>query len=220
MATRKRAVNAEQKEARKRTILQAGYDMFADLDYDDVNVASVARRSGIAKGTVYLYFNTKEELFLELCRDAFLRWYGAMEEGLKEERKPVSIPRVVALFADTLEADPEFLRLLAILHSRLEQNVEAETLLAFRRDIRDGAVRLGNAMEEHLDFVNRGEGAVLVIRIQALIIGLQHMAAPPADIASDLDSGDLEIFNINLGSALKETLTVLMMGLKARMRKP
>ena len=38
--------------------------MFLQTNYEAVTIAAVAQESGLAKGTVYLYFKTKEELFL------------------------------------------------------------------------------------------------------------------------------------------------------------
>jgi AcrR family transcriptional regulator len=46
-------------------------------------MAEVARRAGLAKGTVYLYHATKESLFLQLVIEALTRWFAEVEAALR-----------------------------------------------------------------------------------------------------------------------------------------
>lgn len=50
-------------EWRHREILQAARRIFARLSYAATNVEEIAKEAGMAKGTVYLYFKSKEEIF-------------------------------------------------------------------------------------------------------------------------------------------------------------
>ena len=52
----------ERVEARERDIVAAAGDLFAQRDFDDVTVGEIARRAGVAEGTVYLYFESKAAL--------------------------------------------------------------------------------------------------------------------------------------------------------------
>ena len=51
------------KEARPTEILEAGFREFAEKGFDRARLDSVAARAGVAKGTIYLYFDSKEALF-------------------------------------------------------------------------------------------------------------------------------------------------------------
>lgn len=51
---------------RKEEILEAALDIFAEKGYFNSRVAEIVEEVGIAKGTFYLYFNSKKELFLEM----------------------------------------------------------------------------------------------------------------------------------------------------------
>ena len=59
------ARSAERREA----ILAAALDEFAERGFESARIDDVAKRAGIAKGTVYLYFRDKEALFQELLRE-------------------------------------------------------------------------------------------------------------------------------------------------------
>ena len=57
------------KEARPGEILAAAIEAFAEHGFAGATVEDIARRAGVAKGTVYLYFQTKDELFEALVRE-------------------------------------------------------------------------------------------------------------------------------------------------------
>lgn len=57
-----------QKEARYNTIIDAGFQEFALQGFTAAKLDDVAERAGIGKGTIYLYFDSKESLFQEVVR--------------------------------------------------------------------------------------------------------------------------------------------------------
>ncbi|MBV9076124.1 MAG: TetR/AcrR family transcriptional regulator [Methylobacteriaceae bacterium] len=59
------------KDARPSEIAAAALAVFAEKGFAAARLEDVAARAGVAKGTVYLYFSTKEALFEAVVRDAF-----------------------------------------------------------------------------------------------------------------------------------------------------
>ncbi|QLF71605.1 TetR/AcrR family transcriptional regulator (plasmid) [Peteryoungia desertarenae] len=57
------------KDARPSEILEAGLALFAERGFAATRLDDVAKRAGIAKGTVYLYFSSKESLFEAALKD-------------------------------------------------------------------------------------------------------------------------------------------------------
>jgi AcrR family transcriptional regulator len=55
---------------RRQAILDAALTVFADRGYEAARLDDVAARAGVAKGTLYLYFEDKEALFEALVRGA------------------------------------------------------------------------------------------------------------------------------------------------------
>ena len=64
-----RAAKAEP-QARRQAILEAALHVFAEHGFEAARLDDVAARAGVAKGTLYLYFKSKEALFEALIRDA------------------------------------------------------------------------------------------------------------------------------------------------------
>ena len=62
----------QQKEARRVAIIEAALEEFTSQGFTATKLEDVAVRAGIGKGTIYLYFNSKEELFEEVVRRTLL----------------------------------------------------------------------------------------------------------------------------------------------------
>ena len=73
-----RPVAARQAE-RRETILAAALDEFSARGFAATRLDDIARRAGVAKGTIYLYFRDKESLFQELVRTMLSPVVGKLE---------------------------------------------------------------------------------------------------------------------------------------------
>jgi len=67
-------------ETRSAAILAAALDEFTARGYEGARLDDIARRAGIAKGTIYLYFADKESLFQELVRSMVSPVLDALEK--------------------------------------------------------------------------------------------------------------------------------------------
>src|ERR1043165_6465765 len=67
-------------EARRAAILSAALEEFTARGYEGARLDDVAKRAGIAKGTIYLYFADKETLFQELVRSMVHPVLGMLEK--------------------------------------------------------------------------------------------------------------------------------------------
>jgi AcrR family transcriptional regulator len=58
-----KGIRAARKEARPSEILEAAFEEFAIRGYSATNVEHIAARAGVTKGTIYFYFQSKEDVF-------------------------------------------------------------------------------------------------------------------------------------------------------------
>jgi AcrR family transcriptional regulator len=78
----------ELKLHRQEEILAAAFEVFAAHGYEAARIDDVARQAGIAKGTIYLYFRDKEQLFRAMVRSLVQKRFDAMAgsfQGTGEE---------------------------------------------------------------------------------------------------------------------------------------
>jgi AcrR family transcriptional regulator len=85
--------------AKRQAILDAALDEFSARGFAAARMDDVAERAGVAKGTIYLYFEDKEALFQELVRTSLVPIVGGLKipEGVE-----VSVRVLLEAFADTL----------------------------------------------------------------------------------------------------------------------
>lgn len=78
---------------RRHRILAAAKELFSQAAFDSVQMDAIARTAGIGKPTLYRYFASKEELFLEVFKEALRELERQVEAALAEETSP---PRLLA----------------------------------------------------------------------------------------------------------------------------
>jgi AcrR family transcriptional regulator len=93
-------VRAARQAERRDAILAAALDEFAASGFAATRLDDVARRAGVAKGTIYLYFRDKESLFQELVRTMLSPMVGAIETERLADRPVRDVAEmIVELFA-------------------------------------------------------------------------------------------------------------------------
>src|ERR1700712_5314174 len=69
------AKRERRKDARPGELLAAALDLFVEKGFAATRAEEVAKRAGVSKGTLFLYFTSKEELFKAVVRDSISAQY-------------------------------------------------------------------------------------------------------------------------------------------------
>src|SRR3989337_1236907 len=89
-------------------IIEAAVRVFARKGYYNSRVSDIAREAGVAAGTIYLYFKTKDDILVTLFRDKMAEFVGALRKAIADEPDAASkVRRLVALHFRMLEESPE-----------------------------------------------------------------------------------------------------------------
>lgn len=89
---------ARRKEARPQELLAAALDLFVERGYAATRLDDVAARAGVSKGTLYLYFSNKEELFKTVVRENVLPLIGEAELAIvQHEGSSIELLREIIL---------------------------------------------------------------------------------------------------------------------------
>lgn len=68
------------KEARPQELLDAALDLFVERGFAATRLDDIAKRAGVSKGTLYLYYESKEELFKAVVRNTVIPLIGGAEQ--------------------------------------------------------------------------------------------------------------------------------------------
>ncbi len=217
MVIRQRAIQAEDKQERHHAILDAAERLLLRAPDRVANVAEVADEAGLAKGTVYLYFPSKEELLLAVHERNIDAFFTALIERMQSDT-PAAIDDVLVLTHRHMVEPPLFLPLAARCFGLMGQSVAPEAGQEFKRRM---AVRLqsaGAGLERHFPELGTGRGVALLHYSYALIIGLWQMspAAQGGASACALAEAALPGFNYSFPDELDRALRALWEGTVGR----
>ena len=102
------------RELRREQILKIASELFSEKSYHDVTVDEIAGAVGVAKGTIYLYFRSKERLYLEILEDSFEAIESLLEKEIaKSDSAPVKLKKVLRLIFEFYQMNLDVLRILS-----------------------------------------------------------------------------------------------------------
>lgn len=207
-----RARKTEDKEERRRSILRTAHEVWrASNNHAAFNMSDVAEGAGLAKGTLYLYFPTKEALLLALLQEALGSWLDVVDDRL--DAGGAWTPRRVAhMLAEELAARPMLTHLLSLMSAILEQNTPAGSVLGFKEFLRGRVLVTGARIEKRLPLLGSGQGAKLLLYCHALVTGLDQMARPAPAVQEVLKRPEMAVFRVDFTRDLQEALLALLVG--------
>jgi len=102
------------KAGRKEEIIESAAKLFSQKSYHDVTMDDIAEKVGVAKGTIYLYFDSKEKLYLEILEETYEEIESILEkETAKSDPAPVKLKKVLALIFKFYLQNLDVLRILS-----------------------------------------------------------------------------------------------------------
>jgi len=178
----KRARTQDEKYFRRVQILESAELLFQEVGYESFSMANLAKTAGVVKGTLYLYFRTREEVFLTLYNQSLARW---SEVFLSRLKSAMSDHDYACALYETAMADGSFVPLLARLEHVIEHNVSIEKLVESKRSFIQRIGFITNATESAIS-LNQTQAAEVVRTMGVLLVG-----ATRADQAPNLDGEEI-----------------------------
>ena len=118
-------------EARKDEILNACAALYETKGFNEITLKEIGAATTLTRTGIYLYFQTKEEIFLELLAKEYDGWAAEMR-AVMAEKPAMTRGEVAAVLARTLTDHPRLLRLLSMNLYEMEANSRPERLTAFK----------------------------------------------------------------------------------------
>jgi AcrR family transcriptional regulator len=186
-----RARDDQAKHSRRHQLLAAAAARLDAAGYAATTMAEIAAAAGLAKGTTYLYFRSKEALFLGLLLEDLEEWSGRVVAELAGAGEGEPRDRPSRALAASLGRRPRLVRLLALCHPVLLGGAGADAVDAFRgrrRALLESAAAGLDAAPDGLG----GEGLGTLSDLFALAVGLAELGdarAPERGFEMELAAG-------------------------------
>jgi AcrR family transcriptional regulator len=210
----RRARGDDQKALRREAIVEVARKLFERKDFEALSMDEIARRARLAKGTLYLYFRTKEELFLEIHRADYAAWFAEFRDWLETlGSAPRATPRALAgWIVGSFRRHERFLRILPLLGPVLERNLSFEAALGFKRALL-GEMEGAAAQLARLLGVSPASAVSLLMRLHALVLGATVQCAAPPVLEAFLEKDErFAPFREDFETVLRELVETYLRG--------
>ena len=182
VAINQRARSEEQKTLRRNAVLKVAELYFLEVGYEAFSMSHLAKKAGVAKGTLYLYFETREEIFLTLYEQSLIRWSQIFINDLPVSMSSKSYAQKLY---STAMADGTFLPLLIRLEHIIEHNVAIPRLISSKQIFIDQVDAIAEVTSIALT-LNKPQAIEVVKTMGVLLIG-----ATQGDQGPSLDNEEL-----------------------------
>jgi len=206
-----RAIGPEEKTERRSVILRAAEDLLHATPGGGITVEDLARRAGLAKGTVYLYFRTREEVLLQVHLERLQGLFDALQQDLATPQANVGYGAVRATLR-YLRTHPEFLPLATNCRGMLEANTSTQAALEFKLALGARLVAIGARIEALYPGMRKGDGMALLMSAYALMLGLWQLTDPPACLREAMQRPEMSMFRVDFEKQLAAALLALWAG--------
>ena len=140
-------------EKRRKEIFEAALNVFSEKGFDKTTLDEVADKVGISKPAIYLYFNSKEDLFFSMIYDRVKDIEYELNEIIKMEDH--AIKKIEALIVFKIKFYKKNLRFFKILHNMEFEiiNLKSATKLKkkFLKRYKDYINKISNLMQQCID---------------------------------------------------------------------
>ncbi|MBB4683157.1 TetR/AcrR family transcriptional regulator [Amycolatopsis jiangsuensis] len=221
MVTFQRARSDEQREIRRQAILDTTAAMIAEMPVKQVSLNELSRRVGLAKSNVLRYFESREEILLELLDRAWRRWTADLRGQPADRPAPGTPARrraddLAALLTQSLVERPLLCELLSAQVGVLEYNVSPAVVAHYKKSSLGNLRELATLVRERLPEL--GEDAEGFCGQTIIVIGAIWTHAHPSESMRAAYQADdtLTAHCVTFGRDLQDLLTTLLTGALAR----
>lgn len=219
--TFQRARSEEQREIRRRAILDTTAAMLDEMPVADVTLNELSRRVGLAKSNVLRYFESREAVLLELLDTSMADWLDELADELATGVTPaapmdVRARQVAEIFSRTLAPRTVLCDLIGAQGGVLERNVSVDVVKQHKRSSLSKLVTTVDVLRHHLPEL--GDDAPQLCLMILLSAGAlkTYVPPPPSVLAAYGDEPELGMFNLKLDEALRMSVSSLLLGVLPR----
>ena len=207
-----RARRPEHKEQRREAILAAAKALATRDGVRAVNLGDIAAEVGVHKSALLRYFETREEIYLQLTSDCWLDWIEALRAELPgAPRTPAGVSAVVT---STLVDRPLFCDLLTHAPLNLERNVSLDAVRAYKTSAMERVDIVSELLGEAVSSLGKTGGRKAVAAITAFAAAFWQVSHPPETLARFYEEApEFGHTVMDFAGRLEELTTAVLTGL-------
>jgi len=219
-----RARSPEQRETRRRAILDAAAAMMAEMPVADISLRELSRRVGLAKSNVLRYFESREEVLLELLDSGWTEWLAALARelqalpalpaglGADSAETKQRVDAIAEAMARSLADRPLLCELASVTANMLERNVSVPAARRFKIAAMNSMAVLQKLLRDHLPGLDEASAEQFTAASSVMVAGLWPLANPPSTVVAAYEDPTLAAARVGFEDGLRAFLTAQLTG--------
>ena len=122
----------ERTSARKEEIVKACEHLYQTRSFREINLKEIGKVTSFTRTSIYNYFQTKEEIFLELLKREYELWIEELQQII-EGNETLSKKDFAGQIAKSLEHREQLLKIMSMNMYDMEENSRLENLVDFKK---------------------------------------------------------------------------------------
>ncbi|MFD3943419.1 TetR family transcriptional regulator [Streptomyces sp. NPDC058579] len=219
MTNFQRARSDEQREMRRRAILDTAAAMLTEMPVNQLSLNELSRRVGLAKSNVLRYFESREAILLELLDVALRAWLEKLDTELDvgvDDGAPADAraTQVADTIAGSLAEQPVLCDLVSAQAAVLERNVSPQIAAQYKHAALASVATMAALVRRHLPELDEA-AAFRFVAAAVMVTGAVWTHARPsaAMLAAYAADPQLAAMRMDFTPTLRDVLDVLLAGL-------
>ena len=207
------ALSEEERFSRRVALLEAALHLYREQGTLPT-VSNIAKAAGVSKGAVYMWFWSKDEIFVALLEAAFLELIARLLPVIESlDPRPGFAPDSFATqYARLLAEVPHVVWLSSVLNNMLKENLPIESFSRLDRNVGAGLSKAGALLEQRFGCLMRSKGTDLLLHTWTLTIGLWVMMDIPDEMKKVLKDPAMATFRNGFHTEVKTAVAQLWRG--------
>ncbi|NHN29305.1 TetR family transcriptional regulator [Paenibacillus agricola] len=197
---KRRAMTDRAKADKAQSIVSVAYDLYKEQPFEAIKMSDIAKVAGVSKGTLFLYYKTKESLFMEIIFQEYEKRFARFEDMLLP-LETITLESFKILFLHEMESildqDSVFVRLVAIKSTVLEKNVDYDTMVKVSIGLFTLLGKIVQLLTNRLPVLTAESYFELLQAQNAIIIGYANAASLPVAMHQVLGDHKLDGYRVN-----------------------
>ncbi len=144
--------SAELTKERENEIINACVKLYETMSFKEITIKEIGNITSFKRSSIYNYYNTKEEIFLDILKREYEQWTQELYT-VADDEKELTKNDFAEFLAHSLEKRETMLSLLSLNLRDMEDNSHMEKLIEFKKVYRETI----NAVRKLLDKFNMSE---------------------------------------------------------------
>ena len=163
--------SAQLTEARKEEIIAACATLYEEKGFKETTIKDIGKAITLTRTGIYIYFETKEEIFLALLGREYDAWVSEMRE-IMARKTAMTRNDVAEVLAGTLTNHPRLLRLLSMNLYEMEANSRLERLVEFKKSFGASLETVDLLLRQYIPDMNEEQRGKFVYAFFPFIYGI------------------------------------------------